>query len=499
MECRLVKDTALDSHSYVLHNTNNNQHTRWSYELDTIYEIDDCGVNHEKKVFEWNGDTGFYMMFLNERKSKETGAFHGRVDKRLILMKDDNYGANFCFPGSKICILANAQGTDPERNNDNDANGSDREAIIILSICQCAGCMTPASFFVGDIRGMVGDKRGHAEVHQDQVPDEEENTSSNDNSSDEFSEEDEDGSGWSEYSPVIDTAEIKPVSVKLELECGKEKICLVYDFKPGCTKSYDLSNDMCPTNRPHVVYYATIKLKDLEPFPWEEYERIFADSSAGGIRRVPLENGYFTANGKCIRLEYGNGDHNSISICEIKDVSKKIADEHSLLNQIREDNDEVADFLVVSPDPNGKEFPVHKSMLAARSHVFVGMFAQEHIRGINEGKLFIPRNFSVGNAVVVTNETVEAFVMAIYYKQSKLISSDGEVAAGLLLLAHQYDLMDVVASTSKVIIRKLKAGKWTNGPVLQDLLCFARLEGSNQIITRLKKTIDVLLKKVEKL
>ncbi|CAL8086108.1 unnamed protein product [Orchesella dallaii] len=154
----------------------------------------------------------------------------------------------------------------------------------------------------------------------------------------------------------------------------------------------------------------------------------------------------------------------------------------------------LADFMIISS--NGTVHPTHKVVLAGKSPVFWRLFSNSRR---NEGESLERLEFQEGRGVPVTPEAVNAFLKFMYCGDTSGIRNVA-LAAEILYLGYKYELPDLIAFCSKLIIRKLKERQegsttWTADANMLDawrnILTSVNLPGANklQLLVRLEKMI----------
>ncbi|OQV14001.1 putative Protein roadkill [Hypsibius exemplaris] len=148
-------------------------------------------------------------------------------------------------------------------------------------------------------------------------------------------------------------------------------------------------------------------------------------------------------------------------------VAKLLADHARLLS-----DRSGADFTLVSSD--AREFPVHRSILMARSRVFAAMLASETV------------DRESGRCVVedVDGRTVEALLRFVYHAS---VEGLAEVADTLLAAADKYELLDLKQACEELLLRQIQPDNAAKRLILAEMHqagrlkaeIFAYLKGSN--------------------
>jgi len=87
------------------------------------------------------------------------------------------------------------------------------------------------------------------------------------------------------------------------------------------------------------------------------------------------------------------------------------------------------------------------------------------------------------------SDVVTAFKEYLYSNDSTLITSDFDVAVGIVKLGHEYLILDLVAVAAEILIEKVDSLKWVGIGGLFELFAFVRLVDSWEVFYRLKQTI----------
>ncbi|CAL8119587.1 unnamed protein product [Orchesella dallaii] len=248
---------------------------------------------------------------------------------------------------------------------------------------------------------------------------------------------------------MVNTLEVEPMEVTMKLGYFKDLARnVLLSFFPGVTGDFDMKEEASRCRRPHLVYYSSflpLSKLNIYPFKGETFTTyVFRERREGEASR-------FMSKWTPSVVEI-------IKICGMKPL---IYEEEMKRGQ--------PDMELVSSE--GKHFPCHQRVLSVQSPVFedklfrMPMDRTARVQTRSKRKLIELPKFELTENSLVT----EVFIKCLYNPDilQFLRPLELEAIVGVLQLASQYQLMNLLGIVSTLVVEKLKSGDMIEDVVLQ--------------------------------